>query len=30
MVIANGKNPDILYEILKGTATGTLFLPAGA
>lgn len=27
MVIANGANPDILYDICAGTPVGTLFLP---
>ena len=27
MVIANGKNPDILYDICAGKSIGTLFLP---
>jgi len=28
MIIANGKNPDVLGRIFSGTAAGTLFLPA--
>jgi glutamate 5-kinase len=28
MIIANGKNPNILEDIFSGTFTGTLFLPA--
>jgi glutamate 5-kinase len=28
MIIANGKNPDILNEIFAGTSRGTWFLPA--
>ena len=26
MVIANGENPDILYDILEGKAVGTRFI----
>lgn len=29
MIIANGKDPDVLAGIFQGTSTGTLFLPAG-
>ena len=29
MIIANGSNPDILYDIVAGKPTGTLFT-AGA
>ena len=29
MVIANGKDPDILYDILEGKAVGTHFISEG-
>ena len=28
LIIANGKNPDLLYDVFEGKSVGTLFLPA--
>ena len=30
MIITNGKNPQVLYDILDGTPVGTRFLKKGA